>query len=110
MIFQISVKLLKCTDRETTPTDSPSLRPCDFRFKLIYEAHMEPSYIIFSFSNLYLMNQLEAEGRPSKKERPFSYRIEVTKNGKTIVNYDYNCFFTQKLHFLTQAARWLCSI
>ena len=79
---------------------------------------MEPSYISFRFDNLYLINQLKLEGRPlgsvqraeNKKEKPFCYRVEVSRNEMDWVQIvDHNkckCYYTQELYFPKQAVRW----
>ena len=85
-------------------------------FKLMAKASEVPySAILFEFGDLYLINELQIQARSggeatqSKVNDPFSYYVEVSKDGKQwvcVVNHArIKCYSLQKLHFPKQAAR-----
>ena len=88
--------------------------PFDFTFKLLCRAKDAGcSAIMFKFDDLYLINELrikaESSGNKCEVKEPFSYLVEVSKDGEKwvgVVNHSRcKCYALQQLHFPKQAAR-----
>ena len=88
--------------------------PCYYTFRLMVRASEAPySAISFKFDDTYLINELqiqaESSGEPCEVKEPFSYYLEVSKDGERwvcVVNHArVKCYSLQKLHFPKQAAR-----
>ena len=88
--------------------------PCYYTFNLLCRAS-EAGYsaITFKFDDLYLLNELqlqaESGGPRCGVKEPFSYLIEVSKDGEKwvcVANYSRcKCYSLQWIHFPKQAAR-----
>jgi hypothetical protein len=88
--------------------------PCYYTFRLMVRASEAPySAIWFEFDDIYLINELQIQaescGEPCEVKEPFSYYVEVSKDGESwmcVVNHArIKCYALQKLHFPKQAAR-----
>lgn len=76
---------------------------------------------MFTFQDLYLINELKFEGYPHswpeedeikpKVKEPFCYTVEMSKDllqWVTVVDHSKcKCYATQQLYFPKQAARWV---
>ena len=94
--------------------------PCKYTFQLICRA-TEAGYsaITFKFNDLYLINELhiqaESGGQRCEVKEPFSYLVEVSKDGERwvcVTNHSRcKCYSLQQLYFPKQAARlaFICS-
>ena len=82
----------------------------DFVFKVMYHiSWINEACLDLEFSDVFLVNELKLEGY-CNGEVPFSYMVEVSKNGFswiTVVDYSqFRCYSVQQLYFPIKAARY----